>query len=214
MTKPLQETRAGTLSKNAFSEIVRFTEKADAVALGPGLSANPETQALIRRLIAAVKKPLVIDADGLNALSGKLRLFRTRTQPAVITPHPGEMARLLRISTGEVQKRRKALASEVAREYGITVVLKGYQTVVADSSGNVYVNDTGNPGMASGGTGDVLTGIIVSFLGQGIPAFESAKLAVYIHGLAGDLAAKEKGEISLIAVDILNYLPAVFKRIV
>lgn len=213
MTKPLPETGAGTLSKNAFSQIVQFAEKADAVALGPGLSTNPETQNLIRKLITAIEKPLVIDADGLNALSGRLKLFKGRTH-TVITPHPGEMARLLTTTPGEIQKSRKKTAQKVAVEYNLTVVLKGYQTVVACPSGKVYVNNTGNPGMASGGTGDVLTGIIVSFLGQGIPAFEAAKLAVYIHGFAGDLAAKEKGEIGLIAVDILNYLPAAFKKLV
>lgn len=211
MTKPLPETRSQTLSKAAFSHIKKFIEKSDVVALGPGLSQNRETQFLIRKIVSSTKSPMVIDADGLNALVGHLRRFTRRT--CVFTPHPGEMGRLIGRQASYIQKNRKVVAKGFASKYNVTLVLKGSRTIVADPEGNIYTNTTGNPGMASGGAGDVLTGIVASFLGQGLTGFEAARLAVYVHGLAGDLAAKEKGQLSLIATDLLKALPKVLKKL-
>ena len=216
MARPLAETKAQSLSLKAFAEIKKFCDKIDVLAIGPGLSQNKETQALVRKVISKINKPMVIDADGLNALAGHLDTFR-RTKDeggmTILTPHPGEMARLTGKSRDYVQANRKKVAKEFAKKYNVILVLKGHRTVVASPDGKIYINKTGNPGMASGGVGDVLTGMIASFLGQGLPAFDAARFAVYAHGLAGDLAAKEKGQLSLIATDVLNKIPTVLKKL-
>ena len=209
MTKPLPETKEQSLSVKAFSEIEKFIKlrKPDVLAIGPGLSQNNETQALVRKIIAKIDLPMVIDADGLNAIAGHLDLLATShytLATKIITPHPGEMARLLGIGVAQVQKNRKNIAKEAVAKYNVIVVLKGHGTVMAGPKGHVYINNTGNPGMASAGCGDVLTGMIASFVGQGIEPFEAAKLGVYLHGKAGDIAAKETGQASLKATDLLN----------
>lgn len=214
MTKPLPETRSQSLSRKAFSEIRKFLEKRDVLAIGPGLSQHKETQLLIRKIILCCNKPMVIDADALNALAGCVKglvKIPRRRSATVLTPHPGEMGRLINKSAGFVQKDRKNIAKEFAKKYNLTLVLKGHHTVVA-SPRNIYINKTGNPGMASGGVGDVLTGVIASFLGQGLSGFDAARLGVYVHGLAGDLSAKEKGQLSVTAVDLLNKLPKALRR--
>lgn len=212
ITKPLAETKEFSLSLKAFTQISKILPQIDALAIGPGLSRNYETQRLIHKLLESVTKPIVLDADGINALIGRLDVLDKLKTKLIITPHPGEMARILNLEITEIQKRRKKIAQEFAQKYNVLVVLKGYRTVVTDGKSKTYINETGNPGMASGGCGDVLTGIIASLLGQGLAAFPAAKLGVYLHGLAGDYAAREKGQISLIASDILAKLPQVFKR--
>ena len=214
MTKPLAETKGLTLSLKAFPQINKILPGIDALAIGPGLSQNPQTRELVYKLLSSVAKPLVLDADGINALIGKLKVLHSLKTELVITPHPGEMARLLNLKVAEVQRNRAEVAKDFAREYNVAVVLKGYRTVVAARNGKIHVNKTGNPGMASAGCGDVLTGIIAAFLGQGMDGFKTAKLAVYLHGLAGDYAAEEKGQVSLIATDILNKLPQAFKTVI
>lgn len=213
MTKPLPETRQQTLSEKALSEILKFAKKVDCVAIGPGLSRNRSTQKLVKRLIVFLNKPIVLDADGINALERKAAILKSAKAPIVITPHPGEMSRLVSLSRREISKAKEKVAKEFANKYNVVCVLKGHRTVVAEPKGKTYTNTTGNPGMASGGVGDVLTGMIASFIGQGIRPFDAAKLGVYLHGLAGDLAAKEKGEVSLIATDLLNKLPEAIKGI-
>lgn len=213
MTIPLAETEQLTLSSKALTQIKKILDKIDALAVGPGLSQNYQTQKLVRGLLVSITKPLVLDADGINALTGKLEILNTLKVKLVITPHPGEMARLLNLKVEEIQKNRTGIAGDFAKRFNIVVVLKGYRTVVAGPDGKVYINKTGNPGMASAGCGDVLTGIIAAFLGQGLDCFKSARLGVYLHGLAGDYAAKEKGQISLIATDILDKLPLALKAI-
>jgi len=208
MTLPLPEVKEGVLGAGAFSRINSFIKSCDVVAIGPGLGRDTSTERLVRKIAVSVNVPLVIDADGLNAVAGHLQGFRNR----ILTPHPGEMARLLGVSSSKVQADRKGIARKFARDHGVTVVLKGHHTVVADHGNNVYINTTGNPGMATAGSGDVLTGMIAAFLGQGLGAFEAAKYAVYLHGLAGDLAAKEKTEISLLASDIIAKIPEAVKR--
>ncbi|MFH1868229.1 MAG: NAD(P)H-hydrate dehydratase [Candidatus Omnitrophota bacterium] len=216
MTLPLPETSNAALSMKAFSVIMAFAKKCDSVALGPGLSQNKQTQRLIRSLIEKLDIPMVIDADGLNALSCHLNILQAtshKPQAKVITPHPGEMSRLLGNDISFIKKNKKTVASRFADKYNVTTVLKGCMTVVASPGFKKYVNLSGNPGMASGGSGDVLTGIISAFLAQGMDGFKAARLGVYVHGLSGDIAAEEKGEISLRATDLLKFLPMAFKKI-
>ena len=213
MTRPLPETSGQTLSEKAYPAIMKFSEKADCIALGPGLSRDPSTQRLVRKLITTLKKPVVIDADGINAFEGKADLLKRAKAPVVITPHPGEMSRLSGLSVKRIAAAKEKVAKEFANKYNVVCVLKGHRTVVARPDGKTYVNPTGNPGMAKGGTGDVLTGIIASFIGQGMRPFDAAMLGVYLHGFAGDLAAKEKGEISMLASDLLNKIPAAIKKL-
>lgn len=213
MTKPLAQTKEKTLSLKAMAQIKKILPGIDALAVGPGLSRNSQTQKLVLKLLLSVRRPLVLDADALNALIGKLATLNKIKAAVVITPHPGEMARLLALSIAQVQKNRIKIAKSFAKKYNLVIVLKGHRTVVAGRNGATYINKTGNPGMASGGCGDVLTGIIASFLGQGINPFEAAKSAVYVHGLAGDVVAKVKGKASLVATDLLNKLPQVLKKV-
>jgi len=214
MTKPLAETKQFSLSLRALAQIKKILPEINALAIGPGLSQNYETQRLVRQLLLFVTQPAVLDADGINALVGNLKILKNLKCGLVITPHPGEMARLLNLKVSEIQKNRVRVAKDFAKKYNLVVALKGYRTVVAAPNGKAYINDTGNPGMASAGCGDVLTGIIASFLGQGMDGFKAARLGVYLHGLAGDYAARKKGKISLIATDILNKLPQAFKALV
>lgn len=211
MTLPLPETKQGTLSLAAYKKIEAFGKNIDILAIGPGLGQDRSTQALVRRVVNKINKPMVIDADGLNALVNHLDSVMCHVS-CVMTPHPGEMARLLGINIKKLQTKRKEIARKFARDYKVTVVLKGHNTVVADYKGNLYINKTGNPGMSTAGSGDVLTGMIAAFLGQGLDAFGAAKYAAYLHGKAGDLAAKNKTQISLIASDILAKIPEAIKK--
>jgi NAD(P)H-hydrate epimerase len=214
MIFPLPETGEGTLSLAGYKKIKDFIKDIDILVIGPGLTQNKPTQGLIRKVIANIDKSAVIDADGLNALvrhldllkvaggrspSGRLR-FAAHSQVArILTPHPGEMARLLGVSVKKVQANREKVAKKFAKDYKVTLVLKGYNTVVADYKDNLYINKTGNPGMATAGSGDVLTGMIAAFIGQKLDAFSASKYAVYLQGLAGDLAAEEKTQLGMIA---------------
>ena len=212
MLKVLPETKEGSLSLQALPEIVRTIERMDAVATGPGLSQHTQTKELVRQLVPKIAKPLVLDADALNALAEEPAVIAKLLLPAVLTPHPGEMARLIRQSADEVQSDRERTAQAFAKKYKVIVVLKGHHTVVASYDGSVYVNDTGNPGMASGGAGDVLTGMIAGLLGQRLAPFDAARLGVYLHGLAGDLAAADRGQIGLIASDIVDRIPQAIRH--
>jgi hydroxyethylthiazole kinase-like uncharacterized protein yjeF len=210
MTLPLPETRSGSLSFDGYKKIRDFIKNIDVLVIGPGLSQDKSTQGLVRKIISEIDKSAVIDADGINALVGHLDLLRVKD--IIITPHPGEMARLIGTSIDTVQTKRKEVAKRFAKDYKITLVLKGHNTVVADYKGNFYINKTGNPGMGTAGSGDVLTGMIGAFLGQRLNAFDAAKYAVYLHGLAGDLAAKEKTQIGMIASDIIEKIPEAIKK--
>lgn len=207
MVRPFIETKDGSLSLMAEKDLLSFSERCDCAAIGPGISQNKDTQNLIRDLMVKLAKPIVLDADGITAMAGHADLFKKAKAPVILTPHPGEMARLAGKERTDVQADRKGLALSFANEYNTVLVLKGRETVVASPAGDIYINNTGNPGMATGGTGDVLTGIMASFVGQGIGPFEAASMAVYFHGLAGDIAAKEKGVLSLLATDLLRKLP-------
>jgi NAD(P)H-hydrate epimerase len=210
MVRPFPSNAQGTFRAAARNPILKFAKSQDVIAIGPGLSQNPETQKLVRSLAAKIKKPLILDADALNALAGKALNFATgRT---IVTPHPGEFGRLFG-KAGAGEKERKTQAAAAAKKSGAIVVLKGRRTVVASPDGKVYVNTTGNPGMATGGTGDVLTGIIAALAGQKLSLWDAACFGVYFHGLAGDLAAREKGQTGLIAGDLIDFLPAALKKI-
>ena len=218
MTHPLPETKALTLSNKGREEILKLCEKHDVVALGPGLSQQPETKKLILWMIKTINRSVVIDADGINALTGNLHILYKIKKNVVLTPHPGEMSRLINLgSAKDVQKKRidiatkfvKSIHKQLGKERDFILVLKGDKTIVVNYN-KVYINHTGNPGMATAGAGDVLTGIIVSLIGQGFNVFDASQLGVYIHGLAGDMASKKKGEVSMIASEILDFLPDAF----
>ncbi len=210
MTLPLPETREASLSLGAWSKIREFVEKIDVLVIGPGLSQNKSTQSLVRKAVKSSDKALVIDADGLNALAGHLKDLPAKI-PAVLTPHPGEMARLVNLKVSLVQKDRKKVAKDFVNRYNVILVLKGFQTLVSEKNKGTYLNKTGNPGMAKAGSGDVLAGIIAAFLAQGLSGFEAAKYGVYLHGLAGDLAAKEKSQLAMVASDIIAKIPKAIK---
>lgn len=212
MTLPLPETKDATVSIEAKKEILEKANCADAVILGPGLSQNPETKKLIRELIADITRPMVLDADALNAIADAVSVLKKIKQKYIVTPHPGEMSRLVNKGMDYIKKNRLNVAKNFSNQYNAVVVLKGAGTVVADKN-RTYVNKTGNPGMATAGSGDVLTGVVGGFLAQGLEPFDAARLAVYVHGLAGDLAAKDKGEIGLIASDILENVPYAVKSL-
>ncbi len=214
MTELLPETEQATLSTASLEAILRFLEGKDALALGPGLSRHPETAEVTRKLIRQCSIPCVVDADGVNAISGRLETLAERSGgPLALTPHPGEMARLLGCSTAEVQRDRLAIARRFAREYKVHLVLKGARTLVARPDGSVSINPTGNPGMASGGMGDVLTGMIGGLLAQGMPMGDALDLGVYLHGLTGDRVAEEKGSVGIIAGDLLCHLPGIIREL-
>ena len=228
MTIALPE-KDGAVSGEAFAEVARFAEKATVLCVGPGLTMEPEATALVHRLLVEIPKPLVLDADGLNALAQSPQKALERPDnaraPLVLTPHPGEAARLLGTSVADVQSNRISSVRELARRYRAIVVLKGRHTLTADPQGNVILNTSGNPGMASGGMGDTLTGIIGGLLAQSIaplranededtfrteaiPPLNVVALGVFLHGLAGDLAAAAQGEAGLVAGDLIDHLPA------
>lgn len=212
MTLPLPETKEGTLSLTAFAKIIHFLKNADVLIIGPGLGRNKSTYALARKIIKKISLPMVIDADALNALNNCLGILKAHKGELVLTPHQMEMARLFSMQVDFIKKNRKLVAKKFAKHYNSTIILKGHNSVVTDGARHFYINKTGNPGMASAGSGDVLSGIIGAFLAQGLDAFRAAKYAVYIHGLAGDIAAKDKTQMGLIASDIIDRIPDAIKR--
>ncbi len=213
MTEPLVETPSQSLALKAKERIQELAARMEAVALGPGISLDPETQALVRELVTELARPLVVDADGLTALAGHVDLLRHARAPRCLTPHPGEMARMLGRPVAEVQADRIETVKSFCQRYGAFVALKGARTVIGDPNGRIFLNPTGNPGMASGGAGDVLTGMVGAFLARGMEPLEALQAGVYLHGLAGDLARSETGEEGLIAGDILEAVPRAIARV-
>jgi NAD(P)H-hydrate epimerase len=211
MTTPLPQDDEGRIDGRAEAQLLELAQTSAVVALGPGLGQAPALATLTAALVARVQAPLVLDADGLNNVREQIDLFRFRPAPLVLTPHPGEFARLLKTDVPTVQARRQELAQRFAAEHGVVLLLKGHGTVVTDGR-RVYRNPTGNPGMATGGSGDVLTGLIAALLGQGLEPFAAAQLGAYLHGLAGDLARDEVGEVGLVATDLIDFLPRAVRR--
>ena len=213
MTLPLAQTREQSLSLAAYGEIQKKLNHFNTIAIGPGLSDHPSTRKLILKVIASVNRPLVIDADALNALAGNLQALLKIKNAKILTPHPGEMARLMGVRKEEIEKNRQGVAKKFALRYKCVLVLKGHRTVVASPQGKMFLNRSGNAGMATAGSGDVLTGIIAAFLAQGLNSFEAARWGTYLHGKAGDLAAKTKTKTAMIATDIINYIPKAFREL-
>jgi NAD(P)H-hydrate epimerase len=214
MTLPLPETKAQTLGRSSFDHILPFIHARTAVAIGPGLSTHPETVELVQSLMKHLDRPSVLDADALNALASRVSLLTECKIPPVLTPHPGEMARLeVGATVQAVNNDRIGTARRFAGERGVFLVLKGARTVIARPDGLVAICPTGNPGMATAGTGDVLTGMIVGLLAQGVATWEAACAATYIHGAAGDLAAQELGEAGMLARDVIAHIPYALKNI-
>jgi NAD(P)H-hydrate epimerase len=211
LTAPLPQDPNGQLDRSAEGPLLELLGANDVAALGPGLGQSQAITELILAVLARSDRPLVLDADALNALRQRTDRVKGRPAPLILTPHPGEFARLLGSDVTQVQANRQELAVRFAADHGLVLVLKGHGTVVTDGR-RLYVNRTGNPGMATGGTGDVLTGLIAALLGQGLAPFEAAQLGVSWHGLAGDLARDELGEVSLIASDLLDSLPRAIRQ--
>jgi NAD(P)H-hydrate epimerase len=212
LTFPLPEDHDGRLAAAALPELLDLAKANDVVAIGPGLGQSPMVSQTITSLLATLQKPTILDADGINALRGRSEPIDALGPRAILTPHPGEFARLVGTEIETVQAHRVEVATEFSRRHHNVTVLKGHGTVVTDGE-SVYINRTGNPGMATGGTGDVLTGLIAAFAAQGLRPFEASVLGVYLHGLAGDLAARELGQHSLIASDLLRYLPLAIRTV-
>jgi hydroxyethylthiazole kinase-like uncharacterized protein yjeF len=234
MTLILPDKGDSTLSEKASRVILNFLhEKADVLAIGPGIGVSVDTKKLMKSLLKNAKNPIIIDADGINAIDGEREILRSTKVPIILTPHPGEMARLLSpftppyfptyqgeikrdtkgwitVSSNEIEKDRINVALSFAKKTKVYLVLKGVPTIITGPDGMAYINTTGNPGMATAGTGDVLTGMISGFLSQAMSPLNASILGVYMHGLAGDIAASEKGEHSLIATDILDKIPVAF----
>jgi NAD(P)H-hydrate epimerase len=216
MTEPLEQTEEGTISGKLPTRrrIDALIQGKTVLAVGPGISRNQETAKLMRSLVSKCEIPMVLDADGLNAFEGHVAELNGRGRSLVITPHPGEMARLVGSSVAAVQRDRLNIARTFAREHGVIVVLKGHRTVIAEPDGVVWVNTTGNPGMATGGTGDILTGMVAGLIAQNRERITEAVIAaVHLHGLAGDVACETMGEQSLVATDLLTALPEAFRRV-
>ncbi len=207
MTEPLPETVDGDLAEQASAPALELAAARSALAMGPGLGTAPETRTAVFAITSGRSCPAVLDADALNAFADDPGRLQAGEHPLVLTPHPGEAARLLGSTTGEVQADRLAAARKLARETGAVVVLKGHRTLVAHPDGRTAVNASGNPGMATAGSGDVLTGMVGAWLARGMPAFDAARLAVFTHGLAGDRAAERLGQDALIAGDLIEELP-------
>ena len=225
MTEPLAETESGSISIPAMGAFQQAADKKTVLAIGPGISRHAETAEFVRSVVSKLRMPIVLDADGLNAFEGRAKDLNCKdrgdsakaakkTRTLVLTPHPGEMSRLTGMSVAAIQRDRINVARAFAEEHGVILVLKGDRTIVARPDGEAWVNTTGNPGMATGGTGDILTGIIAGMLAQNPQrAFEAVLAAVYLHGLAGDVARESKGEHSLVSTDLVETLPEAFRRV-
>jgi NAD(P)H-hydrate epimerase len=210
MTEPLPETPEGVLARGALERVRALIGERDVLAAGPGLGTGEGTDEVIASIVSSSKKPMILDADALNVLAARSADAVKLPEGSVLTPHPGEAGRLLKLPAGKVQEDRLEAARRLAREWGACALLKGHRTLVADPSGLLHVNPTGNAGMATGGSGDVLSGIVAAWLAQGLRPLDAATLSAHAHGLAGDLAARDVGQIGLTAGDIIESLPSAY----
>lgn len=210
---PVAGSNMGTLSAKDIPFILEQSQKASCVLIGCGLGLNEDTEQIVIQLVKNSTKPLIIDADGINALAKHIDVLKEAKAPVIITPHPGEMARLLKTDTATVQINRRQAVKRIADTYGTITVLKGANTLIAMPQGDIFVNTTGNNGMAKGGSGDALAGIIASFVARGVSLFKAAVAGVYFHGVAGDIAAVRFGKISMQPTDIINALPQILREL-
>lgn len=210
---PLEETSNGVISSKNTYFLLEMCEKSSAVVIGCGLSVCDDTKNLVQSVITNCEKPLVIDADALNCICNKPEILKNLKAPAIITPHPGEMARLLHSTPKTVNSNRENTAIDFAKKFGVVTVLKGAGTIIASPDGEVYINHTGNSGMATGGSGDVLSGIIGSLLAQGAAPINAAAAGVFLHGTIGDLAAEKLGKISMLPTDMIDMIPTAYLKL-
>ena len=210
---PLEETSNGVISSKNTDFLLEMCEKSSAVVIGCGLSVCDDTKNLVQSVITNCEKPLVIDADALNCICNKPEILKNLKAPAIITPHPGEMARLLQSTPKTVNSSRENTAINFAKKFGVVTVLKGAGTIIASPDGEVYINHTGNSGMATGGRGDVLSGIIGSLLAQGASPINAAAAGVFLHGTIGDLAAEKLGKISMLPTDMIDMIPTAYLKL-
>jgi len=204
---PQKETKTGSIARRNRTALLSLAEKMDFVVLGPGLSLHEETQDLVRELAAGIQKPLLIDGDGLTAVSSRPMILKKRKAATILTPHAGEMARLTKKKVADIESDRIGILRKTAEEMNAIIVLKGAHSLIGCPDGEIFINMSGNPGMAKAGTGDVLTGVIAAMHGIGLPVPEAVRMGVFIHGFAGDLAAEARGEDGISARDILDHLP-------
>jgi NAD(P)H-hydrate epimerase len=209
---PQAETETGSISFENMESLLALSEKVDMVVIGPGLTLAEETGRLVREIAASTGKPLLIDGDGITAVAKSLDVVRKRTAATVMTPHPGEMSRLAGKSLQEIEKDRIGILQETCKRLKAYIVLKGAHSLIGTPAGRVFVNMSGNPGMATAGVGDVLTGAIAAMFGQGLPFEEAIRKGVFLHGLSGDLAAADHGQDGITARDVLNYLPEALRQ--
>ena len=210
---PLEETSNGVISSKNTDFLLEMCEKSSAVVIGCGLSVCDDTKNLVQSVITNCEKPLLIDADALNCICNKPEILKNLKAPAIITPHPGEMARLLHSTPKTVNSNRENTAIDFAKKFGVVTVLKGAGTIIASPEGEVYINHTGNSGMATGGSGDVLSGIIGSLLAQGASPINAAAAGVFLHGTIGDLAAEKLGKISMLPTDMIDMIPTAYLKL-
>jgi NAD(P)H-hydrate epimerase len=214
MFLPLPDTGHGTLSLSALDGILDFLDRrGNVLAIGPGIGTQEETRRLVIELLARCTVPMLIDADAINALTGKAALLKRVKAPVVLTPHPGEFSRISGKGVGEIERDRVDAASSFAKRTGAVIILKGVPTVVAEPEGRTFINSAGNPGMAKAGVGDALTGMASALMAQGLSPLGASLLSVYLHGLAGDISASEKGEHSLLSSDIIEAIPGAYRAL-
>ena len=209
---PQKETLSGSMALESRDELISLSRMVDMVVIGPGLSLSEETQELVRTLAREIEKPLLIDGDGITAISGDLEVIKGRRAETVLTPHLGEMSRITKVAVSEVEQNKICLLQETARDLNATIVLKGAHSLIGRPDGAVDINLSGNSGMATAGSGDVLTGTIAAMFGLGLSIDDAVRTGAFIHGLSGDMAAGDKGEDGMTAVDIMEYLPGALKR--
>lgn len=207
ITVPLEDKGKGQFLSSNIKGVLELAQKVDSIALGPGLGFDEERVKFIEGILEKVNKPIVLDADGINCICKNSNILKNRKDITIITPHPGELAKLLDVTIDEIQRNRIKYAKVASEKFNVITILKGHRTIVCDTEGEVYINITGNPGMATAGSGDVLTGMIASFIAQNINPIDASLLSVYLHGYSGDLSALDKGEYGMIASDILNNIP-------
>jgi NAD(P)H-hydrate epimerase len=208
---PQKETSSGSLALESMEELLELSKRVNMVIMGPGLSLNEETQELVRELAKRIETPLLIDGDGITAIAREVKLTQERRAETILTPHSGEMSRISKMEVDEVNKDKINVLQKTASELNAIIVLKGAHSLIGYPDETVYINTSGNPGMATAGSGDALTGAIAAIYGLGLPLREAVRIGVFIHGLSGDLAAEEKGEDGITAQDILDYLPNALK---
>ncbi len=209
---PVCDKESLTVNTDSLDYLLDISKTADSVLLGCGLKCCDDTIEFVKEFLTACTTDILVDADGINALSENIDILKSVKANVILTPHPKEFSRLTKLSVDEVLKDRESVAKAFAKEYGVTLVLKGRNTIVTDGE-QIFVNTTGNSGMAKGGSGDVLSGIIASLLAQKVSAFDACCLGVYVHGLAGDMASKELSKTSMLPRDIISYLPQAFKKL-